>query len=56
VRFKFAILQVVVSTTVRTDGHVLAVSEQMFVHNNSKHGRRPKRGEVGDGKFGESQT
>ncbi|CAB1353022.1 unnamed protein product, partial [Coregonus sp. 'balchen'] len=32
--------QVVVSTTVSVDGHVLAVSDNMFVHNNSKHGRR----------------
>ncbi|CAN0025485.1 unnamed protein product [Bubo scandiacus] len=32
--------QVVVSTTVNVDGHVLAVSDNMFVHNNSKHGRR----------------
>ncbi|XP_062492595.1 transcription factor COE4-like isoform X1 [Pezoporus occidentalis] len=35
--------QVVVSTTVNVDGHVLAVSENMFVHNNSKHGRRARR-------------
>jgi len=35
--------QVVVSTTVHVDGHVLAVSENMFVHNNSKHGRRARR-------------
>uniref|UniRef100_A0AAY4DN90 IPT/TIG domain-containing protein n=1 Tax=Denticeps clupeoides TaxID=299321 RepID=A0AAY4DN90_9TELE len=32
--------QVVVSTTVSVDNHVLAVSDNMFVHNNSKHGRR----------------
>uniref|UniRef100_A0A4W3GVD7 IPT/TIG domain-containing protein n=1 Tax=Callorhinchus milii TaxID=7868 RepID=A0A4W3GVD7_CALMI len=25
------------------DGHVLAVSDNMFVHNNSKHGRRARR-------------
>lgn len=35
--------QVVLSTTVNVDGHVLAVSDNMFVHNNSKHGRRAKR-------------
>uniref|UniRef100_A0A8C3APK7 EBF transcription factor 3a n=1 Tax=Cyclopterus lumpus TaxID=8103 RepID=A0A8C3APK7_CYCLU len=37
------LLQVVVSTTVNVDGHVLAVSDNMFVHNNSKHGRRARR-------------
>lgn len=31
------------STTVNVDGHVLAVSDNMFVHNNSKHGRRARR-------------
>uniref|UniRef100_A0A8C0LLZ4 IPT/TIG domain-containing protein n=1 Tax=Canis lupus dingo TaxID=286419 RepID=A0A8C0LLZ4_CANLU len=36
-------LFVVVSTTVNVDGHVLAVSDNMFVHNNSKHGRRARR-------------
>ncbi|XP_048459743.1 transcription factor COE1-A [Rhincodon typus] len=35
--------QVVVSTTVNVDGHVLAISDNMFVHNNSKHGRRARR-------------
>uniref|UniRef100_A0AAR2IHD6 IPT/TIG domain-containing protein n=1 Tax=Pygocentrus nattereri TaxID=42514 RepID=A0AAR2IHD6_PYGNA len=35
--------QVVISTTVNVDGHVLAVSDNMFVHNNSKHGRRARR-------------
>ncbi|XP_068161974.1 transcription factor COE3-like isoform X2 [Antennarius striatus] len=35
--------QVVVSTTVSVDGHVLSVSDNMFVHNNSKHGRRARR-------------
>ncbi|NXW11161.1 COE3 factor, partial [Fregetta grallaria] len=38
-----AVPQVVVSTTVNVDGHVLAVSDNMFVHNNSKHGRRARR-------------
>ncbi|KAI4786783.1 hypothetical protein KUCAC02_036901, partial [Chaenocephalus aceratus] len=28
---------------VNVDGHVLAVSDNMFVHNNSKHGRRARR-------------
>ncbi|KAF7242125.1 Transcription factor COE3 [Varanus komodoensis] len=36
-------LLVVLSTTVNVDGHVLAVSDNMFVHNNSKHGRRARR-------------
>ncbi|KAF2980942.1 hypothetical protein EK904_010946 [Melospiza melodia maxima] len=35
--------KVVLSTTVNVDGHVLAVSDNMFVHNNSKHGRRARR-------------
>ncbi|XP_057681319.1 transcription factor COE3-like [Corythoichthys intestinalis] len=35
--------QVAVSTTLDADGHVLAVSDNMFVHNNSKHGRRARR-------------
>ncbi|KAM9782184.1 transcription factor COE1-like isoform X1 [Syngnathus typhle] len=35
--------QVVVSTTVSVDGHVLSVSDNMFVHNNSKHGRQARR-------------
>ncbi|KAI4542350.1 hypothetical protein MG293_007729 [Ovis ammon polii] len=37
------LIQVVLSTTVNVDGHVLAVSDNMFVHNNSKHGRRARR-------------
>nr|CDJ92825.1 Cell surface receptor IPT TIG domain containing protein [Haemonchus contortus] len=40
--------QVVLSTTVRIDGPLLAVSENMFVHNNSKHGRRVKRIDASD--------
>uniref|UniRef100_A0A915HY86 IPT/TIG domain-containing protein n=1 Tax=Romanomermis culicivorax TaxID=13658 RepID=A0A915HY86_ROMCU len=36
-------LQIVLSTTARVDGPLLAVSDNMFVHNNSKHGRRTKR-------------
>lgn len=33
----------VLSTTVNVDGPVLAISDNMFVHNNSKHGRRARR-------------
>ncbi|XP_064599766.1 transcription factor COE1-like isoform X2 [Liolophura sinensis] len=35
--------QVAVSTTVLLDGPLLAISDNMFVHNNSKHGRRNRR-------------
>uniref|UniRef100_A0A915M8E5 IPT/TIG domain-containing protein n=1 Tax=Meloidogyne javanica TaxID=6303 RepID=A0A915M8E5_MELJA len=35
---------VMLSMTPRVDTDVLAVSDNMFVHNNSKHGRRVKRG------------
>ncbi|KAI1305879.1 Transcription factor collier [Halotydeus destructor] len=35
--------QVVISTQVNVEGPLLAVSDNMFVHNNSKHGRRAKR-------------
>ncbi|XP_030650184.1 transcription factor COE1 isoform X1 [Chanos chanos] len=42
--------QVVISTTVNVDGHVLAVSDNMFVHNNSKHGRRARRLDPSEGK------
>ncbi|TWW55489.1 Transcription factor COE1 [Takifugu flavidus] len=41
--------QVVVSTTVNVDGHVLVVSDNMFVHNNSKHGRRARRLDPSEG-------
>uniref|UniRef100_A0A8C3IIR8 EBF family member 4 n=1 Tax=Chrysemys picta bellii TaxID=8478 RepID=A0A8C3IIR8_CHRPI len=41
--------RVVVSTTVNVDGHVLAVSDNMFVHNNSKHGRRARRLDPSEG-------
>lgn len=37
------ILQVVVLTQASVEGYTLAVSENMFVHNNSKHGRRTKK-------------
>jgi early B-cell factor len=35
--------QVVISTQINVDGHLLAISDNMFVHNNSKHGRRTRR-------------
>ncbi|XP_067223468.1 transcription factor COE1 [Chanodichthys erythropterus] len=35
--------QVLVSTTASVKGHVLAISDNIFVHNNSKHGRRARR-------------
>ncbi|WAR22605.1 COLL-like protein [Mya arenaria] len=35
--------QVSVTTTVAVDGPLLSVSDNMFVHNNSKHGRRARR-------------
>lgn len=35
--------QVIISTQVSVEGPLLAVSDNMFVHNNSKHGRRAKR-------------
>ncbi|KAJ8025896.1 Transcription factor COE3 [Holothuria leucospilota] len=41
--------QVVVSTTPNVDGHVLAMSDNMFVHNNSKHGRRARRLDPSEG-------
>lgn len=44
----FTAFQVVLSSTVSVDGHVLAVSDNMFVHNNSKHGRRARRLEPGE--------
>ncbi|XP_051960204.1 transcription factor COE2 [Xyrauchen texanus] len=40
--------QVVLSTTVSVDGPVLAISDNMFVHNNSKHGRRARRMDSGE--------
>jgi early B-cell factor len=35
---------------VNVDGHVLAVSDNMFVHNNSKHGRRARRLDPSEGR------
>ena len=49
---KVFVFQVVVSTTVNVDGHVLAVSDNMFVHNNSKHGRRARRLDPSEGRRG----
>ncbi|XP_044018782.1 transcription factor collier isoform X1 [Aphidius gifuensis] len=40
--------QVIISTQVGVDGPLLAISDNMFVHNNSKHGRRAKRLDPGD--------
>ncbi|XP_026471979.1 transcription factor collier [Ctenocephalides felis] len=41
--------QVVISTQVAVDGPLLAISDNMFVHNNSKHGRRAKRLDPAEG-------
>ncbi|XP_022906623.1 transcription factor collier isoform X5 [Onthophagus taurus] len=43
--------QVVISTQVSVDGALLAISDNMFVHNNSKHGRRAKRLEPSEGLY-----
>ncbi|XP_066246581.1 transcription factor collier isoform X4 [Euwallacea similis] len=43
--------QVVISTQVAVDGPLLAISDNMFVHNNSKHGRRAKRLDPTEGQF-----
>ena len=45
--------QVAVATSNRPDAAILAASDNMFVHNNSKHGRRTKRLDPSDG-MGES--
>ena len=45
--------QVAVATTYNLDeAHALALSENMFVHNNSKHGRKVKRSDVVGGHEG----
>ena len=49
--FLSSLWQVVVASQVSVDGPLLAVSDNMFVHNNSKHGRRAKRLEPTDGKL-----
>ena len=41
--------QVVISQQISVDGQLLAISDNMFVHNNSKHGRRTKRMDQLDG-------
>lgn len=43
--------QVVIASQVSVDGPLLAVSDNMFVHNNSKHGRRAKRLDPTDGNY-----
>ncbi|KAK6635720.1 hypothetical protein RUM44_000974 [Polyplax serrata] len=43
--------QVVIATQVNVEGPLLAVSDNMFVHNNSKHGRRAKRLDPSDGLY-----
>ncbi|XP_065210980.1 transcription factor collier [Planococcus citri] len=43
--------QVVISTQVSVEGPLLAVSDNMFVHNNSKHGRRAKRLDPSEGLY-----
>ena len=45
--FLFFVFQVVISQQVDVAGPLLAVSDNMFVHNNSKHGRKVRRGENG---------
>ena len=40
----------VISLTPSVEGNLLAVSDNMFVHNNSKHGRRAKRLDPTEGK------
>ncbi|KAJ3665322.1 hypothetical protein Zmor_000822 [Zophobas morio] len=42
---------VVIATQVSVDGPLLAISDNMFVHNNSKHGRRAKRLDPTEGQF-----
>ncbi|BET01995.1 Transcription factor [Nesidiocoris tenuis] len=48
----FRSLQVVISTVVSVEGPLLAISDNMFVHNNSKHGRRAKRIDPSDAESG----
>ncbi|XP_045483036.1 transcription factor collier isoform X2 [Harmonia axyridis] len=43
--------QVVIATQVSVDGPLLAISDNMFVHNNSKHGRRAKRMDPTEGLY-----
>ena len=46
--------QVAIGTTPNIETKLLAYSENMFVHNNSKHGRRTRRPEAGIGVDNES--
>jgi len=41
-------VKVAISSTPNVDGPLLACSDNMFVHNNSKHGRRARRLDVSD--------
>jgi len=43
--------QVAIGTTPTLESNLLAFSENMFVHNNSKHGRRTRRPDTTEGKF-----
>lgn len=47
----FSSFQVVIATQVTVDGPLLAISDNMFVHNNSKHGRRAKRLDPTEGTY-----
>lgn len=50
VRFVIVVIsKVVISTQVSVEGPLLAISDNMFVHNNSKHGRRAKRLDTTEG-------
>lgn len=40
-----------IAAQVSVEGPLLAVSDNMFVHNNSKHGRRAKRLDPTEGKM-----
>ena len=40
---EIAVVQVAISTSPDCESALLAVSDNMFVHNNSKHGRRGRR-------------
>ena len=48
--YSFLILKVVITPVASVEGNLLAVSDNMFVHNNSKHGRRSKRLDPTDGR------
>ena len=43
--------QVAIGTSPTLDSSLLAFSENMFVHNNSKHGRRTRRPDPAEGKI-----